>query len=99
MRKYITSAVISLLAGIGAVQVIHWGNAALAYALTRWGGWQAAEAAQAAPVILFALAAGLALSLWGLHEDNKRYRRTGYGRIKGYSARQKSSTDDKEIGA
>ena len=99
MRKYITSAVISLLAGIGAVQVIHWGSAALSLALTRWGGWQAAEAAQAAPVILLALAAGLALSLWGLHEDDKRYRRSGYGRIKGYSARQKSSTDDKEIGA
>ena len=98
MRKHITPAVIGLLAGIGAVQVIHWGNAALAYALTRWGGWQAAEAAQAAPVILFALAAGLALSLWGLHSDSEYYRTRPYGKIEGYSAKH-SNTNDKEVGA
>ena len=96
MRKYITRAVISLLAGVGAARVIGWAGAGLAYALTRWGGWQAAEAAQAAPVILLALAAGLTLSLWGLHEDNKRYSNSGYGRIKGYSAKHK---DDEEMGA
>lgn len=102
MRKYITTITVAALAGVGAAKVIQWSCAGLAFALTRWGSWDAAEAAQAAPFILFALAAGLTLSLWGLHEDNKQYRRTGYGRIKGYHARQKSSTNntnDKEVGA
>ena len=99
MRKYITPAAIGLLAGIGAVQVIGWACEGLTLALTRWGGWQAAEAAQAAPVILLALAAGLALSLWGLHEDNKRYSAPGYGKVVGFGARQKSESKDEEVGA
>lgn len=99
MRKYITTITVGALAGIGAAKVIQWACEGLTLALTRWGGWQASDAAQAAPVILFALAAGLALSLWGLHEDNKRYSRSGYGRIKGYSAKHKPDGNDKEVGA
>lgn len=99
MKKYITTITVGALAGVGAARVAVWACEGLTLALTRWGGWQAAEAAQAAPVILLALAAGLALSLWGLHEDNKRYSNSGLGKIEGYSARQKSSTNDKEMGA
>ena len=105
MRKYITPAVIGLLAGVGAARVAVWACEGMACALTRWGGWQAAEAAQAAPVILLALAAGLALSLWGLHEDNKRYSRSGYGKVEGYGritrthARNPEYPENEERGA
>lgn len=99
MKKYTTTITVGALAGVGAAKVIQWSCAGLAFCLTCLGGWQAAEAAQAAPVILLALAAGLALSLWGLHEDNKRYSNSGLGKIEGYSARQKSNTNDKEMGA
>lgn len=97
MRKYIIHAVIGLLAGVGAVRAAAWACEGLTLALTRWGGWQAADAAQSAPVILFALAAGLALSLCGLHEDNKRYSNSGLGKVEGFSAKHKP--DDKEMGA
>lgn len=44
-----------------------------ALALTRWGGWDIAEAAQAAPVILAAAAGGLIIFLQGLYDDDDRY--------------------------
>ena len=99
MKRTLCIASIGFLVGVGAARVAVWACEGLTLALTRWGGWQAAQAAKAAPVILLALAAGLALSLWGLHEDNKRYSNSGLGKIEGYSARQKSSTNDKEMGA
>ena len=40
-------------------------------ALARWGGWDIAEAAQAAPVILAAAAGGLTIFLQGLYEDGR----------------------------
>lgn len=100
MRKHIVRTLLcAQLAVIGAARVAVWACDLMARALTRWGGWQAAEAAKAVPWVVFSIAAGLALSLWDLHEDNKRYSRSGYGRVVGYGARQKSRTDDEERGA
>lgn len=81
MKKHITTIAVGALAGIGALRVAAWSCTGMAAALTRWGGWDAAEAAQAAPILLAALAVGLTLSLWDLHEDNKRYSRSGLGKI------------------
>ena len=60
------TGVVALLALIGAVKV-----AQTALALARWGGWDIAEAAQAAPVILAAAAGGLTIFLQGLYEDGR----------------------------
>ena len=57
---------IALLAVIGAVQAVRWACSWLAVALAYWGGWDIAEAAQAAPWIIVASTAGLAMSLYGL---------------------------------
>ena len=72
---------IALLAIIGAVQAVRWACSLLAVALAYWGGWDIAEAMQAAPWIIVVSTAGLAMSLYGMHEDNKRYKRSGYGKI------------------
>lgn len=61
------TGVVALLALIGAVKV-----AQTALALARWGGWDIAEAAQAAPVILAAAAGGLIIFLQGLYDDDGR---------------------------
>lgn len=58
---------LALLAIIGAVQVVRWACSWLAVALTYWGGWDIAEAAHAAPWIIVASTAGLAMSLYGMH--------------------------------
>lgn len=56
---------------IGAVKVAQTACALTALALARWGGWDIAEAAQAAPVILAAAAGGLTIFLQGLYEDGR----------------------------
>ena len=54
------------------------------------------EAAKAAPLILFSLAFGLALSLYGMYEDNKRYTRSSpYGCVKNSQSR---SDDSRKVG-
>lgn len=90
---------IALLAIIGAVQVWHWACSWLAVALAYWGGWDIAEAAQAAPWIIVACTAGLAMSLYGMHEDNKRYKRGGYGKIVRCHARNPEYPENQERGA
>lgn len=90
---------IALLAIIGAVQVGRWACSWLAVALAYWGGWDIAEAAQAAPWIIVATTAGLAMSLYGMHEDNKRYKRSGYGKIVRCHARNPEYPENQERGA
>lgn len=90
---------IALLAIIGAVQVGRWACSWLAVALAYWGGWDIAEAAQAAPWIIVACTAGLAMSLYGMHEDNKRYKRSGYGKIVRCHARNPEYPQNEEKGA
>lgn len=90
---------VALLAIIGAVQVGRWACSLLAVALAYWGGWDIAEAARSAPWIIVALTAGLAMSLYGMHEDNKRYKRTGYGKIVRCHARNPEYPQDEEKGA
>ena len=87
MRKILKAAV-AALALVGAGQVVVWMVQGVAKALVVWGNWGAAEAASAAPWILFAVASGLALSLHGLHEDNKQYTKgSPYGRIENSRSR------------
>ena len=71
MKKHNTALTLALalLAIIGAVKVGQTACALTALALARWGGWDIAEAAQAAPVILAAAAGGLVLILKGLYDD------------------------------
>ena len=68
-------------------------------ALAYWGGWDIAEAAQAAPWIIVASTAGLAMSLYGMYEDNKRYKRSGYGKIVRCHARNPEYPQNEEKGA
>ena len=67
------TGVVALLALIGAVKVAQTACALTALALARWGGWDIAEAAQAAPVILAAAAGGLTIFLQGLYDDDDSY--------------------------
>lgn len=87
------------LMGVGAARVAMCACDALAHAMTIFGSWHPDEAAAVAPWILMAVVTGLGISLWGLHEDNKRYSRSGYGRVMGYSARHKTQQDNEEVGA
>lgn len=90
---------IAAIAGIGAARVLIWLNNGIA-ALLLSSGWEASEAVKAAPVILISLGCGLALSLYGMYKDGKRYESgSPYGKVEGYSARQKAKPKDKEIGA
>lgn len=76
MKKHDNIAVtvgVALLALIGAVKVAQTACAVTTAALVYWGGWDIAEAAQAAPVILAAAAGGLIIFLQGLYEDDDRY--------------------------
>ena len=65
-----------ILALIGAARVICWIVSGIAHALVVRGGWAAAEAAKAAPVIFLAVAGGLVLSLWEMRKDSEHYRRS-----------------------
>ena len=95
MRK-VEGLTVAALALVGAGQVVVWMNQAMSRALVAYGQWEAAEAAKAAPLILFALAFGLAISLYGMYEDNKRYIRSSpYGRVKNSQSR---SDDSRKVG-
>ena len=98
MRKQIIiTGGIALLAIIGAIRVAvsvaQGACTIMVHALTHWGGWAPAEAAQAAPAIVFALAAGLAMSLYGFHKDNERYKRQSYGKVDCTAYREQNRKD------
>lgn len=99
MRRFMRKAeglTVAALALVGAGQVVVWMNQAMQYALVVYGQWEAAEAAKAAPLILFSLVFGLALSLYGMYEDNKRYTRSSpYGSVKNSQSR---SDDSRKVG-
>lgn len=91
-----------ILALIGAAQVIRWIVNGIAHALFVRGGWAAAEAAKAAPVIFLAIAGGLVLSLWEMHKESECYRRSSqrqYGVIERDHARNPEYPQDQERGA
>lgn len=99
LKSFVATGTVALLAVIGAVQVWRWACSWLAVALAYWGGWGISEAAQAAPWIIVASTAGLAMSLYGMHEDNKRYKRSGYGKIVRRHARNPEYPENQERGA
>lgn len=99
LKSFVATGTVALLAVIGAVQVWRWACSWLAVALVYWGGWDIAEAAQAAPWIIVATTSGLAMSLYGMHEDNKRYKRSGYGKIVRCHARNPEYPQNEEKGA
>lgn len=99
LKSFAATGTVGLLAIIGAVQAVRWACSWLAVALTYWGGWDIAEAAHVAPWIIVASTAGLAMSLYGMHEDNKRYKRSGYGKIVRNHARNPEYPQDEEKGA
>lgn len=61
---------ITSLALIGALKVFQTACDLTAIALACWGGWDIAEAAQAAPVILAAAAGGLVLACKAMLDDD-----------------------------
>ena len=71
--KYLT---LGALAIIGAGEIIHRVVQGTAWALSAWGGWDATEATRAAPWLCAAVAAGLAMSLYGMYQDNQQYKRS-----------------------
>lgn len=99
LKSFVATGTVGLLAIIGAVQVVRWACSLMAVALACWGGWDIAEAAHAAPWIIAASTAGMAMSLYGMHEDNKRYKRTGYGKIVRNHARNSEYPQNEERGA
>lgn len=99
LKSFVATGTVALLAIIGAVQVVRWACSWLAVALAYWGGWDIAEAAQAAPWIIVASTSGLAMSLYGMHEDNERYKRSGYGKIVRCHARNPEYPENEEKGA
>lgn len=99
LKSFVVTGTVGLLAIIGAVQVVRWACSLMAVALTCWGGWGIAEAAHAAPWIIVASTAGLTMSFYGMHEDNKRYKRSGYGKIVRNHARNPEYPQDEEKGA
>lgn len=93
----VTNGVV-ILALIGAGRVIRWIVSGIAHALVVRGGWVAAEAAKAAPVIFLAVAGGLVLSLWEMRKDSEHYRRSNqqqYGVIERDHARNPEYPEDK----
>lgn len=74
--------ILTALALIGAGKVVSLANAGVAVALVRLGGWDMAEAAHAAPWLLFAVVGGLSVSLWCLHDINDYYKQSSpYGKV------------------
>ena len=99
LKSIIAVGTTALLALIGAVQAARWACSLTAAALAYWGGWAFAEAAQAAPWVLLALAGGRALSLWGMHKDNEYYKASGYGKIARDHARSPEQPEEERKGA
>lgn len=81
LKSFVATGTVVLLTIIGAAQVVRWACSLMAVVLACWGGWGIAEAAHAAPWIIVASTAGLAMSFYGMYEDNKRYKRSGYSKI------------------
>lgn len=74
--------ILAALALIGAGKVVSLANVGIAVALVRFGRWDMAEAAHAAPWLLFAVVGGLSISLWCLHDINEDYTQSGpYGKV------------------
>lgn len=87
------------LATVGAVRVVCWANRLMTYAMIVYGSWEPEAAAKSAPLVLFALASGTAMSLYGMYEDNKRYSRNSpYGRIERTEARSVQNDRDRKAG-
>ena len=84
MKKITITGSIALLALIGAVKVAQGACTVAAHALTQWGSW----------FLVFALAAGLALSLHSLLTDNERYKRQSYGKVDCTAYRQNREQED-----
>ena len=99
LKSFVATGTIGLLAIIGAVQVVRWACSLMAVALTCGGGWDIVEAAHAAPWIIVASTAGLTMSFYGMHEDNKWYKRSGYGKIVRNHARNPEYPQNEEKGA
>lgn len=94
MKKITITGSFALLALIGAVKVAQGVCTVAAHALIQWGGWSPAEAAQAAPLLVFALAAGLTLLLPNLLTINVRYKRQSYGKVDCTAYRQNREQED-----
>ena len=74
--------ILAALALIGADKVVSLANTGIAVALVRFGHWDMAEAAHAAPWLLFAVVGGLSVSLWCLHDINEDYKQSSpYGKV------------------
>lgn len=98
--KILNHIAIAALALIGAGKVVSLANAGVAVALVRFGHWDMAEAAHAAPWLLFAVVGGLSISLWCLHDINEDYKQSSpYGRIERDHARNAEWQEDQERGA
>lgn len=93
----VTNGVVILVL-IGAGRVIRWIVNGIAHALVVRGGWVAADATKAAPVIFLAVAGGLVLSLWEMRKDSEYYRRSSqrqYGVVERDHARNPEYPEDK----
>lgn len=99
LKSFVTTGTVGLLAIIGAAQVGRWACFWLAVALTCWGGWDIADAAHAAPWIVVASTAGLAMSLYGMREGKTTDKRSGYSKIVRNHARNPEYPQDEEKGA
>lgn len=87
------------LAMVGAVQVVCWANRLMAHALVVCGSWEPEAAAKSAPWILFALASGLAMSLYGMYEENQQYKRSSpYGHVERTEARSAQNSNNRKAG-
>lgn len=67
---------VTVLAMIGTFKVVCWANQLMVKALVVFGKWDPEAAASASPWVLFALVSGLAMSLYGLYEENEQYKRS-----------------------
>ena len=72
---------IGALALIGVGEIIRRFVQVTAWALITWGGWDVTEATRAAPWLCAAVAAGLAMSFYGMYQDNQQYKRQSYGKL------------------
>lgn len=87
------------LALVGVGQVICWADRLMVRVMIVYGSWEPEAAAKSAPWILFALASGLAMSLYGMYEDNKRYSRNSpYGCIERTEDRSNQNGGDWKAG-
>lgn len=97
--RMIGKMAVASLAMVGAAQVVCWANRLMAHALVVCGSWEPEAAAKSAPWILFALASGLAMSLYGMYEENQQYKRSSpYGRVERTEARSAQNGNNRKAG-